>query len=41
MKRNIFVTVLLLFLGLGYACEQDFFTMEKDAFYNQLATYLG
>ena len=41
MKRNIFVTVLLLFLGLGCACAQDFFPTEKDAFYNQLATYLG
>ena len=41
MKRNIFVTVLLLFLGLGCACAQDFFPKEKDAFYNQLATYLG
>lgn len=41
MKRNIFVTVLLLSLGLGYACAQDFFPTEKDAFYNQLATYLG
>ena len=41
MKRNIFVTVLLLFLGLGCACAQGFFPTEKDAFYNQLATYLG
>ncbi len=41
MKRNIFVTVILLFLGLGYAYAQDFFPTEKDAFYNQLATYLG
>ena len=41
MKRNIFVTVLLLFLGLGCACAQDFFPTEKDAFYTQLATYLG
>lgn len=41
MKRNIFVTVFLLFLGLGCACAQDFFPTEKDAFYNQLATYLG
>lgn len=41
MKRNIFVTVLMLFLGLGCACAQGFFPTEKDAFYNQLATYLG
>ena len=41
MKRNIFVTVLLLFLGLDCACAQDFFPKEKDAFYDQLATYLG
>ena len=41
MKRNIFVTVLMLLLGLGCACAQGFFPTEKDAFYNQLATYLG
>ena len=31
----------MLFLGLGCACAQGFFPTEKDAFYNQLATYLG
>ena len=41
MKRNFFVTVLMLFLGLGCACAQGFFPTETDAFYNQLATYLG
>ena len=41
MKKGILVAILSLFLGVSSAFAQAFYPTEKNAFYDQLTTYLG
>ena len=41
MKKGILIAILSLFMGASSAFAQAFYPTEKNAFYDQLAAYLG
>lgn len=41
MKKRILIAVCTLFFGVGSSFAQAFFATEKNAFYDQLSTYLN